>query len=177
MIALRFVFEPTGLIAEDPQLRPADTLLMAPPSLKPNSWRKFPRLALGVAVTSPVLSPVLTQAAMKPLSVATSYAERKRGRNDIGEHCVSANLGYEPIVFESFGVIDQGGMILLSNLCEKVDAQLKRRYGISRSDCLARLSVDLQRGLHGALNVQCKIQTESPQGAESLEIFLHLCLE
>ena len=77
---------------------------------------------------------------MEPLSVATSYAERKRGRNDIGERCVSANLGYEPIVFESFGGIEQGGMTLLSSLCEKVDAQLKRRHGISRSDCLARLS-------------------------------------
>ena len=87
-----------------------------------------------------MLSSVLTQEAIEPLSVATSYAKRKRGRNDIGERCVSANLGYEPIVFESFGGIEQGGMTLLSSLCEKVDAQLKRRHGISRSDCLARLS-------------------------------------
>ena len=68
-------------------------------------------------------------------------------------------------------------MILLSNLYEKVDAQLKRRHGTSRSDCLARLSFDLQRGLRGALNAQHKIQTGSLQGAESLETFLHLCLE
>ena len=125
MTGLRPVLEPTGLIAEDPQLRPTDTLLMAPPSLKPNSWRKFPRRALDIAGISPVLSSVLTQAAMEALSVATSYAERKRGRNDIGERCVSANLGYEPIIFESFGGIEQGGMTLLSSLCEKVDAQLK----------------------------------------------------
>ena len=68
-------------------------------------------------------------------------------------------------------------MILLSNLWEKVDAQLKRRYGTSTNDCLARLSFDLQRGLHGALNAQCKIQMGSLQIAESLEIFLHLYLE
>ena len=135
--------------------------------MKPNSWRKFPRLALDIAVTSPVLPSVLAQAAAEPLSVATSYAERKRGRNDIGERCVSANLGYEPIVFESFG----------SSLCEKVDAQLKRRHGTSKSDCLARLSFDLQRGLHGALNAQRKMQTGSLQGAEFFEAFLHLCLE
>ena len=79
---------------------------MTPPSLKPNSWRKFPRLALDIAVTSPVLSSILTQAAIEPLSVTTSYAERKRGRNDIGERCVSANLGYEPVTFESFGGIE-----------------------------------------------------------------------
>ena len=90
---------------------------------------------------------------------------------------MSANLGYEAIVFESFGGIEQGGMILPSSLCEKVDAQLKRRHGTSRSDCLARLSFDLQRGLRGALNAQHKIQTGSLQGAESLETFLHLCLE
>ena len=68
-------------------------------------------------------------------------------------------------------------MILLSNLYEKVDAQLKRRHGTSRSDCLARLSFDLQKGLHGALNAQRKIHAGNLQGAESLEIFLHLCLE
>ena len=145
--------------------------------MKPNSWRKFPRLALDIAVTCPVLPSVLAQAANEPLSVATSYAERKRGRNDIGERCASANLGYEPIVFESFGGIEQGGMTLLSSLCEKVDAQLKRRHGTSRNDCLARLSFDLQRGLHGALNAQRKIQTGNLQVAESLETFLHLCLE
>ena len=74
---------------------------MAPPSLKPCSWKKFPRLALDIAVTSPVLSSILTQEAMEPLSVATGYAERKRGRTNIGERCVSANLGYE-----SFGGIE-----------------------------------------------------------------------
>ena len=94
------------------RIRDYDTLFMAPPNMKPNSWRKFPRLALDVVVTCPVLPSVLEQAANEPLSVATSYAERKRGRNDIGERCASANLGYEPIVFESFGGIEQGGMIL-----------------------------------------------------------------
>ena len=143
MAGLRPVLELMGLIDEDPRLRPADTLLMAPPSLKPNSWRKFPRLALDIAVTSSVLSSVLTQAAMDRLSVDTSYAERKRGRNNIGERYMSANLDYEFIVFESLGGIEQGGMILLSNLCKKIDAQLKRRHGISRSDCLACLSFDL----------------------------------
>ena len=57
---------------------------------------------------------------MEPLSVATGYAERKRGRTNIGERCASANLGYEPIIFESFGGIEQGGTTLLSSLCEKM---------------------------------------------------------
>ena len=47
-------------------------------------------------------------------------------------------------------------MTLLSSLCEKVDAQLKRRHGTSRSDCLVRLSFNLQRGLHGTHNVRYK---------------------
>ena len=67
---------------------------MAPPSMKPNSWKKFPRLALDIAVTSPVLPSVLAQAANEPLSVATSYAERKRGRNNIGKRYISTNLAY-----------------------------------------------------------------------------------
>ena len=133
---------------------------MAPPNLKPNSWKKFSRLALDITA-----------------ECGYELRRKKRGRNNIGERGASANLDYEPIIFESFGGIKQGGMTLLSNLCEKVDAQLKRRYAILWSDCLARLSFDLQRGLHGVLNAQRKIQMGSLQGAESLEIFLHLCLE
>ena len=60
---------------------------------------------------------------------------------------------------------------------EKVDAQLKRRHGTSKSDYLAHLSFDLQQGFHGVLNAQRKTQTGSLQLAESLGTFLHLCSE
>ena len=65
---------------------------MAPPNMKPNSWRKFPRLTFDIAMTAPVLPSVLAQAAIEPLSVATSYVERKRGRNDIREYYILSNL-------------------------------------------------------------------------------------
>ena len=88
MVGLRLILESMGLIIEDPQLRTLDTLFMASPCMKPNSWKIFLyRLALDIAITSG-----LAQAAMEPLSAVTDYAERKRGRNDIRERCVSMNL-------------------------------------------------------------------------------------
>ena len=78
LAGLRPILEPTGLLANDPHLRPADILIVAPPSLTPNSWRKFPRLALDLAVTSPMLYSHLSEAAHPTLSSASRYAERKR---------------------------------------------------------------------------------------------------
>ena len=106
MAGLRPVLEPTGLITGSTQIRLADTLLIAPPSLKPNSWRKFPRLALDLAVTCPVTQPLIAQAAAETLSAAGKYADGKRGSGDIAMRCAAANLGYESVVFESFGGID-----------------------------------------------------------------------
>ena len=111
------------MITGSTQIRPTDTLLIAPPSLKPNSWRKFPRLALDLAVTCPVTQPLIAQAAAETLSAAGKYADRKRGSGDIAMRCAAANLGYEPVVFESFGGIERGGMELLSSICSKVDQQ------------------------------------------------------
>ena len=143
MAGLRPVLEPTGLITGSTQIRPADTLLIAPPSLKPNSWRKFPRLALDLAVTCPVTQPLIAQAAAETLSAAGKYADRKRGSGDIAMRCAAANLGYEPVVFESFGGIERGGMELLSSICSKVDQQQQSRIGEAKRLCLARLSFDL----------------------------------
>ena len=64
--------------------------------------------------------------------------------------CVAANLGDEPMVFESFGGIEWGGMELLSSICSKIDQQQQSRIGEAKRLCLARLSLDLQRGLHGS---------------------------
>ena len=85
---MRPILEPTGLIVEDPQLRLAGTLLMAPPNLKSNSWKKFSRLALDITA-----------------ECGYELRRKKRGRNNIGERGASANLDYEAIIFESFGGI------------------------------------------------------------------------
>ena len=79
MAGLRPVLEPTGLITGSTQIRPADTLLIAPPSLKPNSWRKFPRLALDLAVTCPVTQPLIAQAAAETLSAAENMPTASAG--------------------------------------------------------------------------------------------------
>ena len=50
--AARPILEPTGLLPDAPHLRPADVLLMTPFG-KRTRRRRFPRLALDFAITSP----------------------------------------------------------------------------------------------------------------------------
>ena len=45
--------EPIGLLPNNPQQRPVDILITALPDIQILSWRKFPRLALDCAITSP----------------------------------------------------------------------------------------------------------------------------
>ena len=143
--------------------------------MKPNSWRKFPRLALDLAVTCPVTQPLIAQAAAETLSAAGKYADRKRGSGDIAIRCAAANLGYEPVVFESFGGIERGGMGLFSFICSKVDQQQQSRIGEAKRLCLARFSFDLQRGLYGALNAHRVVHSGDVGGTDPIEAFLQLC--
>ena len=53
LVALQPKLEPTGLLSDDPQARPADTLSVVPPGVRQNSWRKFPRITVDIVITSP----------------------------------------------------------------------------------------------------------------------------
>ena len=118
LVGLRSVFESIGLLADDPHLRPSDTLIVAPPSLTPNSWRKFPRLILDLAGISRMLQPQLSEVAHTTLSSTSKYAERKLQQKDLTQRCAVANIDYEPIVFENFGGIERGGLRLLESICK-----------------------------------------------------------
>ena len=78
LAALQPKLEPTGLLSDDPQARPADTLLVVPPGVRQNSWRKFPRIAVDVAVTSPYQQASMADSTQAEVPSATRYAERKR---------------------------------------------------------------------------------------------------
>ena len=44
--------EPTSLLPNNPQQRPADTLITGLPDIHISSWRRFPRLVLDCAISS-----------------------------------------------------------------------------------------------------------------------------
>ena len=78
MAGLQPILEPTGLLSDSPQLKPIDILITAPPSLKSNSRRRFSRLAVDLAVTSPFQNHLLAEAAEQEFVSVTKYADRKR---------------------------------------------------------------------------------------------------
>ena len=174
MAALQPKLEPTGLLSDDPQARPADTLLVVPLGVQQNSWRKFPRIAIDVAVTSPYQQASMADSTQAEVSSATRYAERKWQNQLLASRCNAANLGYEPLVFESTGGLEKGGYALLSSIYSLVDQCHKRRGGDSLRECLGRLSFDLQRGLQAAIQAHRTLQCGHMCGLDGVETFLYM---
>ena len=83
--------------------RPADTLLISPGALRTTSRRRFPRIALDFAVVSPYTVAYIQQAATTPLAACIAYAGLKRRHLNTQTLCEQADVGFEPIVFESTG--------------------------------------------------------------------------
>ena len=162
------ILEATGLLPDDSNYRPVDVLISAPPTLRQNSWSKYPRVALDVAVTSPFQSSAL-------VTNASQYAQRKRAHAAIAARCAAVDLGFEPIIFESLGGIEQGARDLLVSLCGRVDERCRRAAGYSFQECLGRLNFDLQRGLHRTIEAQRMLRMGHLMGLNAIAIFLDLC--
>ena len=175
LAGLNPVLEATGLLPDDPNCRPADVLISAPPTLRQNSWSKYPRVALDVAVTSPFQSSALATNATGALRAASQYAQRKRAHAAIAARCAAVDLGFEPIVFESLGGIEQGARDLLVSLCGRVDERSRRAAGCSFQECLGRLNFDLQRGLHRAIEAHRMLRMGHLMGPNAIATFLDLC--
>ena len=69
--------EPIGLLPNNPQQRPADILITALPDIHISSWRKFPRLVLDCAITSPFQQQTQQIASPSPLVSGIRYADLK----------------------------------------------------------------------------------------------------
>ena len=63
---------------------------------------------------------------------AKRYAERKRQTREILERCAAVNVGYEPMVFESTGSMEEGGQFLLRGICKLCDELIYRKSGERR---------------------------------------------
>ena len=119
--------EPIGLLPNNPQQRPADILITALPDIHISSWRRFPRLALDCAITSPFQQQTQQIASSSPLVSGIRYADLKRKHLDTKQQCEQQHIGFEPLIMESTeGMIGETAT-LLSLLCGIID----RHEGLS----------------------------------------------
>ena len=159
--------EAAGLLPNAEGRRPADILCIATPLLQQNSWRKYPRLALDIALVSPYAASIFRSAASGSGVAAAAYAERKRRDRNTETACQAQNLGFEPIVFETTGGCEMGARGLLKSICQECDRATNSPLGTTKQDLKIRLSIDIQRGLSHILH-KCRAaqaSTDVAQGA------------
>jgi hypothetical protein len=99
----RPVLEPDNLLPATPLTRPADVLIVSLPDVHQSSWRRFPKLALDCAITSPFQSATLRASAAGALAAADRYADLKRKHSDMKTRCERQNLGFEPLSWKVLG--------------------------------------------------------------------------
>lgn len=176
-VGTRPTLEPPNLLPDTPHLRPADVLIVSLPDVQQSSWRRFPKLALDCAITSPLQSAVLRAAASTPLTAAERYTELKRKHLDMQQHCARHNLGFEPLVVESTGGLHGETAALLQSMAKLVDSRENLPAGHTWGQLQERISIDLQRGLHGAcLKQRQRWSVAAPSFTEVGAAFMATCV-
>ena len=136
-------------------------------------------LSLPLSSTTPCALLLLTMrlAAAAHAAAADRYADLKRKHADMRARCERQNVGFEPLVLESTGGYHGDTCKLLESLCKIVDAKEHLPPGHSWQELRVRLSIDLQRGLHGACMKQ-RLRSETSRLAlhEVGSAFLATCL-
>ena len=129
-----------------PNRRPADIMIH---TVGPDRTH-FSDIALDFAVISPLTAQRLRQPA-EVLGGARAYAEQKRTFQSTAARCAEANVGFEPVIFESAGGLDDAGRKVFETMC----ADVAQRTEGSKHDVLqrvkTRISIDLQRAAHRSL--------------------------
>ena len=159
--------EVAGLLPNAEGRRPAAVLCVATPLLQQNSWWKYPRLAIDIALVSPYEASTFNLAASGSGGAATAYAERKRRDHNTETACQAQNMGFEPIDFETIGGCEMGARGLLKSICQEYDRATNSPLDTTKQDLKIRLLIDIQRGLSHILH-KCRAaqaSTDVAQGA------------
>ena len=141
----RRALEPTNLLPDLPQARPADVLLISLPDIQQSSWRRFPKLALDCAITSPFQNSVMRPSASIPLAAADRYTDLKRHHADMQQRCARQNLGFETMILESTDGFGGETATLLQSLAKLVDSLENLPTGQTWQQLQERISIDLQQ--------------------------------
>ena len=140
----RPALEPTNLLPDLPQA------LISLPDIQQSSWKRFPKLALDCAITSPFQNSVMRPSASIPLAAADRYTDLKRHHADIQQRCARQNLGFEPMILENTGGFGGETATFLQSLAKLVDSRENLPPGQTWQQLQERISINLQRGFHGA---------------------------
>lgn len=130
--------------------QPADTLLNNGIGIKTARNRNMPRIGLDVGVVNPQAASHLTQVAGKVQGAAEGYTQTKRDRNDTDALCAAAGIGYQPIVWESFGGVSEEGRNVIRSLNRLVASNTNAPIGEVAHRFWHRISVDIQKANHKA---------------------------
>ena len=95
-----------------------------------------------------------------------------------------AKIGFEPLVWESFGGMTPEISSILDSLCRVADGRMGVKYGTIRGKRSARISIDLQRGFHATSRYNARNNDNEwiirgyyfRTGADNLEGIIHFPL-
>ena len=117
--------EPLGLLPDEPDRRPADLLTIPSALCRQSSWHFPPRIAVDFAVVSPF------RMARGPLATE-DYATSKRLNRATHTRCREQGIGFEPIVFDHAGGMNEEGKRIVDSLWKAVDGPNGRQAGRTR---------------------------------------------
>ena len=117
--------ESLGLLPDEPDRRPADLLTIPSALCRQSSWHFLPRIAIDFTVVSPFR--------MARGHLATEdYVTSKRLNRVIHARCREQGIGFEPIVFDHAGGMNEEGKRILDSLYKAVDGPNGRQAGHTR---------------------------------------------
>ena len=90
--------------------------------------------------------------------------------------CERQNLGFEPLILESTGGMTDETDRLLRTLSALVDRKEQRPGGSTWHELSVRLSIDLQRGLHGACSKQRLGHNQGSNLSDTGAAFMATCV-
>ena len=130
--------ESLGLLPDEPDRRPADLLTIPSALCRQSSWHFLPRITIDFAIISPF------RMARGPL-VTEDYAISKWFNRAAHTRYREQGIGFESIVFDHAGGMNEEDKRILDSLCKAVDDPNRRQIG--RTECILqeRISIALQR--------------------------------
>ena len=148
--------EPLGRLPDAPDRRPADLLTIPSALCRQSSWHFLPWIAIDFVVVSPF------RAAREHLATE-DYATTNRLSETSHARYLEQGIGFEPVVFDHAGGVNEEGARILDSLSKAVGGPTGRQAGRIRLMLHEQISIALQRYvshcfMHGRAGVQGKHQ-------------------
>ena len=134
----RLKIDSLGLLPDEPDRRSIDLLTIPSALCHQSSWHFLPRIVIDFAVVSPFRM-------ARGHLITAEYTTSKRLNRAAHARCREQGIGFEPIVFDHAGGMNEEGKRILDSLCKAVDGPNGRQAGYTRYILQERISIALQR--------------------------------